>query len=132
MGWVPSGQTIIDEMKMQLLGGLTAKQFLSRYWQRRPLLIRGAIPGFRPPLNRDTILRLARTSDVESRLVSRQRGKWQLEHGPHARSRFAQLPPTNWTVLVQGVNLHDAACDALLRRFDFIPAARLEIGRAHV
>ena len=36
------------------------------------------------------------------------------------------LPKTDWTLLVQGVNLHSDAADALLRRFAFLPYARLD------
>ena len=113
-------------MKMQLLGGLTAGQFLSRYWQKRPLLVRAAVPGFRAPLRAAAIRRLAGSADVEARLVSRGNRQWRLEHGPFAAARFARLPEKNWTVLVQGVNLHSAAGDALLRRFAFLPSARLD------
>jgi 50S ribosomal protein L16 3-hydroxylase len=119
-------QTIIPAMKMQLLGGLTAAQFLERHWQKRPLLVRGAIPGFRDPLTPREIRRLAGSSEVESRLVWRSREKWHLEHGPIPASRFARMPATNWTALVQGINLQSDPADALLRRFNFIPAARLD------
>jgi 50S ribosomal protein L16 3-hydroxylase len=47
-----------------------------------------------------------------------------MEHGP-----FEELPPlkqNNWTVLVQGVNLHDDTVDALMRQFDFVPDTRLD------
>ena len=113
-------------MKMQLLGGLTVTQFLSRHWQRRPLLVRGAMPGFRNPVSPAGIRRLAGSAEVESRLVWRSRGKWRLEQGPHPEARFAQMPAKDWTLLVQGVNLHCDPGDALLRRFNFIPAARLD------
>lgn len=113
-------------MKMQLFGGLTVTQFLSRHWQKRPLLVRGAIPGFRDPVTPAGIRRLAGNADVESRLVWRSRGKWRLEQGPHPAARFARMPAKDWTVLVQGVNLHCEPGDALLRRFNFIPAARLD------
>ena len=36
------------------------------------------------------------------------------------------LPARGWTLLVQGVNLHSAPADALLRRFSFLPYARLD------
>jgi 50S ribosomal protein L16 3-hydroxylase len=39
---------------------------------------------------------------------------------------LARLPPRNWTLLVQGVNRHVEAADALLRRFAFLPYARLD------
>jgi 50S ribosomal protein L16 3-hydroxylase len=36
------------------------------------------------------------------------------------------LPARNWTLLVQGVNLMSDEADALLRRFSFVPFARLD------
>ena len=52
--------------------------------------------------------------------------RWTFEPGPFRRADFKSLPARNWTLLVQGVNLHDAAADALLRRFSFLPYARLD------
>ena len=113
-------------MPRALLGGATAVRFLSRYWQKRPLLIRQAIPAFRGPLSWTELKALALRDDVESRLVVRERGRWSLAHGPFRSADLRGLPARNWTLLVQGVNLHVAAADALLRRFSFLPYARLD------
>ncbi|HTH45044.1 MAG TPA: cupin domain-containing protein [Oxalicibacterium sp.] len=110
--------------KNALLGGLSAAEFLRDYWQKKPLLIRQAIPSFQAPLARDALFELASRDDVESRLITNHRAKWKMDHGP-----FEQVPPLtqkNWTLLVQGVNLHDDAADALMRQFDFVPDARLD------
>lgn len=107
-----------------LLGGLSAQAFMQRYWQRKPLLIRQAFPGFAPPISLAQVRQLARNDDVESRLIWREDGQWQMEHGP-----FARLPrrrEADWTLLVQGVDLHDDATASLLQRFRFIPDARLD------
>src|SRR5689334_3482145 len=113
-------------MRRALMGAATATRFLARYWQKRPLLFRPAIPGFRSILSRDDLARLAERDDVESRLVLRERACWRLEHGPFRRRYLAALPDRNWTLLVQGVNLHVNAADELLRRFSFVPHARLD------
>ncbi|WP_420224655.1 JmjC domain-containing protein [Pigmentiphaga litoralis] len=107
-----------------LLAGLTPAQFMQRHWQKKPLLIRGALPDFRPPLSIAEVKRLSRRDEVESRLVWREAGQWQMESGP-----FARLPPAKereWSLLVQGVNLHDDAAAALMHRFRFVPDARLD------
>jgi len=112
---------------LSLLGGLTPAQFMRRYWQKRPLLIRGALSGRMPELPRARLFALARIRAVESRLVSRtDRGAWTLAHGPFARG--ALPPPTRprWTLLVQGVDLHDATARDLLDEFRFVPDARLD------
>jgi 50S ribosomal protein L16 3-hydroxylase len=113
-------------MDAALLGGATRGRFLQRYWQRRPLLIRRAIAGFRGLLSTRELFALAARDDVESRLVLRERGRWSLAHGPFRRGDFRALPKRNWTLLVQGANLHLATADALLRRFAFIPYSRLD------
>ena len=113
-------------MRRALFGGAAAARFLSGYWQKRPLLVRQAIPGFRGLLSWEDLVALAVRDDVESRLVRRERGRWTLVHGPFRRGDLAALPARNWTLLVQGVNLHVAAADALLRRFSFVPWARLD------
>jgi len=109
---------------LPLLGGRSPADFMQRYWQRRPLLIRGAIPGIKPPASPAQIKRLAREDDVESRLIWQEASGWEMESGP-----FARLPPAReagWTLLVQGLNLHvDAAAD-LMAQFRFIPDARLD------
>ncbi|MBL8383496.1 MAG: cupin domain-containing protein [Burkholderiales bacterium] len=110
----------------QLLGGYSADRFLARYWHKRPLLVRRAIPGFRPLLTRAQLFALAGRDDVESRLVSRVRGRFRLEHGPFAARALRRGTAPPWTLLVQGVNLHHAGADALLQRFGFVPSARLD------
>jgi 50S ribosomal protein L16 3-hydroxylase len=111
---------------MQLLGHLSTKTFLSQFWQKRPLLVRQAIPGFAGLVQASELLALATRDNVESRLVSRRRGAWHLRYGPFARAETARLPTKNWTILVQGLNQVVPAADALLRRFRFIPYARLD------
>jgi 50S ribosomal protein L16 3-hydroxylase len=106
-----------------LLGGLTPRAFLADYWQKKPLLIRNAIPGFRGLLSRDELIALACRDDVESRLVSC--GDWTLKHGPMSRRDFRSRKKP-WTLLVQGINLSVDEGEALLRKFDFIPYARLD------
>jgi 50S ribosomal protein L16 3-hydroxylase len=109
-----------------LLGGHTTRAFLARYWHKAPLLVRAAMPGFEGAITRDELFALAARDDVASRLVQRAHGRYTLAEGPFATRGLKRLPPRNWTLLVQGVNLHSDAADALLRRFAFIPYARLD------
>jgi len=108
------------------LGGLTAEAFLRRYWHKEPLLVREAMIGFSGLFTAPGLFALARRDDVESRLVVRDGPHWSLAHGPFRRADFKSLPARNWTLLVQGVNLVEPAGDALLRRFSFLPFARLD------
>ena len=112
---------------LPLLAGLTPREFMKRHWQRRPLLVRGAIPDLDAPLSRTDLFALAARDDVESRLVrNTRRSGWSLEHGPILRSALPPQRERGWTLLVQGVDLYDDAARALLERFRFVPDARLD------
>ncbi len=113
-------------MKIPFLGGMTAQQFVRDYWQKRPLLIRGAFPGFGDLLTPDELAGLACEGDAQSRLVLHARGKWKLEQGPFDEERFARLPERGWSLLVQGVNHFLPEANELLHQFDFIPRVRLD------
>ncbi len=115
---------------LPLLGGISPEVFMKRYWHKKPLLVRQAIPGFAPLLARSELFELAAREEVESRLVTlqRQRGKeaWSLQRGPFARRALPALKTPEWTLLVQGVDLHSDAIHGLMNRFRFIPDARLD------
>lgn len=114
------------EQARQMLGGLTPSQFMKRYWQKKPLLIRQAFPGFQPLIDRAGLFGLAGRDEVESRLIVHQPKGWKLRHGPFARSALPPLRQPRWTLLVQGVDLHLEAAHDLLQRFRFVPDARLD------
>jgi 50S ribosomal protein L16 3-hydroxylase len=113
-------------MQSAPLGGRAPAEFLRRFWQKEALLVRAAVPGFAGLLSSRELAALAMRDDVESRLVVRDGARWSLSHGPFRRADFRSLPARDWTLLVQGVNLASEAADALLRRFDFLPFARLD------
>lgn len=113
-----------------LLGGLSPQRFMRAHWQRKPLLVRQALPGITAPLSRADLFELAGRDDVESRLVAREPGAgdegWTLRRGPLARRQLPPLKQPQWTLLVQGLDLHVPAARALLERFRFVPDARLD------
>ena len=111
---------------INLLGGLTVNEFLGNYWQKKPLLIRQAIPKFAGLLEPRQLLDLACKEDVQSRLVTRQRGKFGLRHSPFETDDFAGIGKNKWTVLVQGVNHHLPEAAELMKLFNFIPHARMD------
>jgi 50S ribosomal protein L16 3-hydroxylase len=115
---------------LQLLGGLSPKTFMQRHWQKKPLVIRQAIPGFVSLLDRAELLDLAAQEEVESRLVVQASAKkgtdWRFKHGPFARKALPPFKQAGWTLLVQGVDLHDERIHALMSQFRFVPDARLD------
>lgn len=107
----------------RLLGGISVERFLRDYWQRRPLYVKNAADPAMLALAPQDLFELAADDEVESRVVQQVRGRWTLGHGP-----IQTLPRAkrDWTVLVQGVNLHDARAEALMDRFRLLPHARLD------
>ncbi|MCC7040584.1 MAG: cupin domain-containing protein [Burkholderiales bacterium] len=123
---MPAAVSADHALPTGLLGGCTPRVFLARHWQRAALLVRGALPDVCGFFTRQALCALAARDDVESRLIVRDGRRYTLEHGPFRAATFRSLPERNWTLLVQGVNLHDDRADALLRRFAFVPYARLD------
>ncbi|AEG31434.1 cupin domain-containing protein [Thiomicrospira cyclica] len=101
--------------------------FLSEYWQKKPLLIKQALPNFISPLAPEELAGLALEDGIESRLVIQQGTEdYQLRHGPFTEQDFMQLPEQNWTLLVQGMDKLIPEIHQLLTEFDFIPRWRLD------
>ena len=107
---------------------LTTEQFLRDYWQRKPLLLRQAFPGFEAELDADDIAGLACDELAESRLVTGRfpSPDWTLRHGPFGEEDFAALPERDWTLLVQDVEKHYPPLQALLGAFSFLPRWRID------
>jgi 50S ribosomal protein L16 3-hydroxylase len=109
------------------LGDMPIEVFLRDYWQKKPLLIRGAFPHFTSPIDADELAGLALEEEVESRLIL-EKGKtpWELQHGPFDEKTFSTLPETHWTLLVQAVDQWVPEVNELLDYFRFIPNWRID------
>ncbi len=115
------------DLPLTLLGGLSPTQFMKRHWQRKPLLVRGAVPGMRALVPPQRLFELAGQDGVESRLVVQEAGGgWRLRQGPLPRRAIPARTKPGWTLLVQGMDLHDASVHALMQQFRFVPDARLD------
>ena len=108
--------------------GMPPAEFLRDYWQKRPLLIRNAFPGFVSPIAPEDLAGLACEEAALSRLVAHNRteDQWLLQHGPFDEALFPQLGDHDWTLLVQDVDKWDADVAALLPAFDFLPRWRID------
>ncbi len=111
---------------LQLLNNLTPSEFLAEYWQKKPLLIKNAIPNFTGLLSPEELAGLACEEDVQARIVQKKSDKWLVKNGPFDDADFTRLPNKDWTLLVQSVNHYLPEATALLNQFDFIPKARLD------
>ncbi len=110
-----------------LLGGLSIEAFLEEYWQKKPLLIRGAFPGYESPVSIQEFMQIACRDDAEARLVLEKDGDypWQLLYGPFEED-FTDLPESHWTMLVQEMNRFVPDIAKLLESFRFIPSWRID------
>jgi len=110
------------------LGDLSLDKFLAEYWQKKPLLVRKAFPGCRPPIAADELAGLACEDQIESRLIlyEENSGKWDLTHGPFNDETFRSLPEKYWTLLVQAVDFWVPEAAKFLDQFNFIPTWRVD------
>jgi 50S ribosomal protein L16 3-hydroxylase len=108
--------------------GVPTDVFLRDYWQRKPLLVRQAFPGFEAPLTPEDLAGIACEQGVLARLVEHDRKKdaWKVRTGPFAEELFPNLGTQDWTLLVQDMDKWDADLRALLERFDFLPRWRID------
>lgn len=109
-------------------GGMPARAFLRKYWQKKPHLIRDAFPGFESPITPEELAGIALEEEAESRLILERGGAhpWELRHGPFQEDDFLQLPESHWTLLVQEVDRWVPAVADLLEQFLFVPAWRVD------
>jgi 50S ribosomal protein L16 3-hydroxylase len=111
---------------LRKLGSLPVQRFVERYWQKRALCVREALAGGWPRVAAEDLFALARDAQVESRLVESGAGGWSLRHGPFGARSLPARKRGRWTLLVQGVDLHDARLAEFAARFRFLPAARFD------
>ena len=111
---------------LTLLGGISPERFMKQYWHKKPLLVRQAIAQVKPVMGRAELFELAAQEGVQSRLVIQDGGNWRLKHGPFQRRTLPPLKRPGWTLLVQGVDLHQELAHALVQAFRFVPDCRLD------
>lgn len=99
-------------------------EFLEKYWQKQPLVLKNAFPNFVDPITPDELAGLAMEVEVDSRLVSQTHGQWQASHGPF--EHFDNLGETGWSLLAQAVNHWHAPSAELVTPFRVLPDWRLD------
>ncbi|OTG87021.1 cupin [Acinetobacter sp. ANC 4558] len=111
---------------LDVLGGITAEQFLSEYWQKKPLLVRNALPEIIHILEPNDVMELALEEHVSARLIrqkDRDPNQWHVKSSPLIKGDFQKLPKL-WTLLVQAVDHYSFDLAALWKKFPFIPQWR--------
>jgi len=111
---------------LDVLGGITAEQFLAEYWQKKPLLVRNAMPEIAGLLEPDDVLELALDENVTARLIKqkdRDPNQWSVKSSPLLKADFQKMPKL-WTLLVQAVDHYSFDLSELWKKFPFIPQWR--------
>jgi len=111
---------------LDVLGGISAERFLAEYWQKKPLLIRAAMPEIDGLLHPDDIQALALEEHVTARLIKQKDkdpNQWSVKSSPLSKSDFQKMPQ-KWTLLVQAVDQYSLDLSALWKKFPFIPQWR--------
>jgi 50S ribosomal protein L16 3-hydroxylase len=105
---------------------VSLETFLSDYWQKKTFHFKQAFPSFTDPLSPEELAGLACEEEVESRLVRHKNGSWLLQNGPFNENEFTALPQTDWTLLVQAVDVWFTELQSLYSHFSFIPSWRFD------
>ncbi len=113
---------------MIYFGTISEQVFLKDYWQKKPLLIKQALPNFISPITPDELAGLSLEDEFESRLVQGNitTQQWSLVRGPFTESTFAKLSEKDWTLLLQGVDRFIPEVEDLIAHFNFIPRWRFD------
>ncbi|MBF7072571.1 cupin domain-containing protein [Glaciecola sp. MH2013] len=99
-------------------------EFIANYWQQKPCIIRAFLPDYKDPISEEHLAGLAEELDIDSRIVSFDKGQWHVEQGPI--NNFKKFCKGKWTILVQGVDKFIDNIDYLTDLVRFIPHWRLD------
>ncbi|RLL34540.1 cupin [Acinetobacter cumulans] len=111
---------------LDVLGGISAEQFLAEYWQKKPLLVRNALPEIADILEPSDIMELALDENVNARLIKQKDkdpNQWSVKSSPLIKADFQKMPKL-WSVLIQAVDHYSFDLAALWKKFPFIPQWR--------
>lgn len=111
---------------LAVLGGITAEQFLTEYWQKKPLLVRNALPEIKNLLEPTDVMELALDENINARLI-KQKDKdpnhWSVKSSPLMKADFQKMPKL-WTLLIQAIDHYSFDLAELWKKFPFIPQWR--------
>ena len=103
---------------------LDIAQFLSEYWQKKPLLIKKAFPQFEDPISADELAGLACEEEISSRIVVTNDNEWEVVQGPF--EDYDSYGETHWQLLVQAVNHWYPDSQPLVEALRFLPDWRFD------
>jgi len=114
-----------------VLGNISKEDFLANYWQKKPLVIRGAFPDFEMPFTAEELAGLACDTDAPSRMIIEhglppENKPWQVKVAPFEDEDFTTLPDSHCTFLVNDLERYIPELGNLIEPFRFIPDWRID------
>ena len=106
------------------LNQMSENEFLSKYWQKKPVVIKQGFKNFVDPIAPDELAGIAMEEAVQSRLVYQNGKDWQAEFGPF--ESYEHLGDKNWSLVVQALDNFSEEAAEMIEPFRFIPHWRLD------
>jgi len=103
---------------------MTKDEFLAKYWQKKPVVIRQGFKDFQVPIAPDELAGIAMEEAVQSRLVYKQGNEWQAEFGPF--ESYEHLGDKNWSLVIQALDNFSEESAEIIEAFRFLPHWRLD------
>jgi len=106
------------------LNQMSQNEFLTQYWQKKPVVIKQGFKDFVDPIATDEFAGIAMEVTVQSRLVSKKDGQWQAEFGPF--ESYEHLGDRDWSLVIQALDNFSEEAAELIEPFRFLPHWRLD------
>ncbi len=103
---------------------MTEQEFLTKYWQKKPVVIKQGFKDFIDPISTDEFAGIAMEETVQSRLVSKKNDQWQAEFGPF--ENYEHLGERDWSLVIQALDNFSEEAAELIEPFRFLPHWRLD------
>ena len=110
-----------------ILGDLSHQEFLDKYWQQKPFIIRQAFDGSPLDITPEELAGISCDTDAPSRIVIEHgESPWESLFGPFDNETFAKLPESHWTLLVNDLERFLPELRDIIKKFTFIPDWRID------
>lgn len=108
-------------MESTFLNGILPEDFLQTYWNKKPLLIKGAVKNTEEFATREDFIEMSKDEYFETRMVYEKGGEypWQAKLGPFKDADFKDN--ALWTLICHNLELLNPDFFELKKQVRFIP-----------